>query len=279
MGSTKYFSSGEFARLTGVNKRTLHYYNDIGLFKPQLIGENGYHYYSGMQFAQLELILILRRVGLSIEEIREYLSGSEHMSFEEVLARKKQLIDDSIKQLLSIQTFLNQKAEHVQLGMRAKHGDISLITLPERKIVVSDSLLGTDVEGDTSAAAQFALRLKKLFSLYDSFGSRISAEALQEKVFSRYDRYFAYCPEHAESFDEVLPGGTYLQAFCIGAWDKLPEVYGKILTYANEHNLELCGYAYEEGLNEMSLSNMGGLDGNAISHMEDYITRINIQVK
>ncbi len=69
MGNTKYFSSGEFARLTGVNKRTLHYYNDIGLFKPQLIGENGYHYYSGMQFAQLELILILRRVGLSIEEI------------------------------------------------------------------------------------------------------------------------------------------------------------------------------------------------------------------
>ncbi len=201
------------------------------------------------------------------------------MSFEEVLARKKQLIDDSIKQLLSIQTFLNQKAEHIQLGMRAKHGDISLITLPERKIVVSDSLLGTDVEGDTSTAAQFALRLKKLFSLYDSFGSRISVEALQEKEFSRYDRYFAYCPEHAESFDEVLPGGTYLQAFCIGAWDKLPEVYGKILTYANQHNLELCGYAYEEGLNEMSLSNMGGLDGNAISHMEDYITRINIQVK
>lgn len=26
------YPSGEFARLTGVNKRTLHYYNDIGLF-------------------------------------------------------------------------------------------------------------------------------------------------------------------------------------------------------------------------------------------------------
>ncbi len=25
------YSSGEFAKLTGVNKRTLHYYNDIGL--------------------------------------------------------------------------------------------------------------------------------------------------------------------------------------------------------------------------------------------------------
>ena len=26
------YPSGEFAKLTGVNKRTLHYYNDIGLF-------------------------------------------------------------------------------------------------------------------------------------------------------------------------------------------------------------------------------------------------------
>lgn len=30
------YSSGEFAKLTGVNKRTLHYYNEIGLFRPEL---------------------------------------------------------------------------------------------------------------------------------------------------------------------------------------------------------------------------------------------------
>lgn len=75
------YPSGEFARLTGVNKRTLHYYNDIGLFCPEVIGENGYHYYSCFQFAQLELILTLRRIGLSIEEIREYVTGPSDESF------------------------------------------------------------------------------------------------------------------------------------------------------------------------------------------------------
>ncbi len=55
MNSQPYFyPSGEFAKLAGVNKRTLHYYNDIGLFCPQIVGENGYHYYSCFQFAQLE---------------------------------------------------------------------------------------------------------------------------------------------------------------------------------------------------------------------------------
>ena len=53
------YSSGEFAKLTGVNKRTLHYYNEIGLFRPEIIGENGYHYYTCFQFTELELILTL----------------------------------------------------------------------------------------------------------------------------------------------------------------------------------------------------------------------------
>ena len=33
------YSSGEFAKRAGVNKRTLHYYNDIGLFCPEVIEE------------------------------------------------------------------------------------------------------------------------------------------------------------------------------------------------------------------------------------------------
>ena len=61
------YSSGEFAKLTGVNKRTLHYYNEIGLFRPEIIGENGYHYYTCFQFTELELILTLRKIGLSID--------------------------------------------------------------------------------------------------------------------------------------------------------------------------------------------------------------------
>ena len=58
------YSSGEFAKRAGVNKRTLHYYNDIGLFCPEVIEENGYHYYTCFQFAQLEMILTLRKIGL-----------------------------------------------------------------------------------------------------------------------------------------------------------------------------------------------------------------------
>ena len=268
MEKQNYFSSGEFAKLTGVNKRTLHYYNDIGLFRPAVIGENGYHYYSGTQFAQLEFILILRRIGLSIEEIRDYLSAPSDASFSQILDKKKKLIDNSIKQLLSIQAFLNQKADRIQLSMQAQHGAVEICTLPERRIILSSPIAGTSDDEDFSVAAAFSLRLKRLFSLYDSFGSRISTDALGQNGCMQYDRYFAYCPEGSPIWDEVLPGGTYLQSFCIGPWDRLPDIYRKILIYAEDHHLQLCGYAYEEGLNEMSLRSM-----------DEYMTRITVAVK
>ena len=90
MKNKKYlFSSGEFARLNGINKRTLHYYNDIGLFCPEVIGENGYHYYTCFQTVQLELILTLRRIGLSIDDIKSYVNHSSEVPFHEILDNKK----------------------------------------------------------------------------------------------------------------------------------------------------------------------------------------------
>ena len=111
------YSSGEFAKLTGVNKRTLHYYNEIGLFRPEIIGENEYHYYTCFQFTELELILTLRKIGLSIDEIKDYSSRPSDESFTEMMTKKKKLIDESIEQLLSAQAFLEQKAERLKIGM------------------------------------------------------------------------------------------------------------------------------------------------------------------
>ena len=259
------YPSGEFAKLVGVNKRTLHYYNDIGLFCPAVIGENGYHYYTCFQFAPLELILTLRKIGLSIDEIRQYVNRPSDKSFSQMMTKKVQEIDESIRQLLSAQDFLAQKAERLKIGMEAQHGRIEQCTLPERKIILSAPISGRYDEADFSVAAEFSLRLKKLFHLYDSFGSCIFADSIQNCAFNHYDSFFAYCPTASNIYDRVLPAGSYLRAFCVGEWSKLPDIYRSILLYAKDHNLTITGHAYEEGLNEM-----------AIQSQCDYVTMITI---
>ena len=68
-------STGTFAKLCGVPKKTLLYYDEIGLFQPDHIAENGYRYYSYRQFEVLSVILALREIGMPLKEIKEYIDN------------------------------------------------------------------------------------------------------------------------------------------------------------------------------------------------------------
>ena len=60
---------GQFAKLHEINKKTLMWYDEIGLLKPYCIKENGYRYYNYQQSSTLETILLLRELNMSLEEI------------------------------------------------------------------------------------------------------------------------------------------------------------------------------------------------------------------
>lgn len=69
------FTVGEFARIAQVSKRLLRYYDEIGLLKPiQIDKQSGYRHYSAEQMPELNRILALKELGLSLDQIRQMLS-------------------------------------------------------------------------------------------------------------------------------------------------------------------------------------------------------------
>lgn len=212
------YTTGQFAKLNGINKRTLHYYDEIGLFSPEIKGENGYRYYTCFQTVQLELILILRKIGLSIEEIVRYQQRTLGASFAELIEERKALIDKSIRELLNTKAFLEQKSQKLSLSLTAKEGEIETVMLPEQRILLSDPITGAYDDSDFAVAGDFSLRLKSIFGLYDNFGSRISVEKISAGNYTDYNCFFAYGREDTEVFDAVRPAGMYLRAFCLGGW-------------------------------------------------------------
>lgn len=268
MKEKQYLSSGEFAKLTGINKRTLHYYNDIDLFKPDYNSEKGYHYYTVFQFAKLELILVLRKMGLSLDEIKTYFNYHDNKQYMEILEEKKQMIDTYIKQLTEIKQFLNHKINQERLCLEASHGMIRVIELPAKKMILSPKISGRYDHHDFNIAAKFSKQLKERYQLYDHFGSRIDIKNIQCGNFNDYDCYYGYCLDDEKAYDEIREKGLYIEAFCVGNWDLLPALYQQILDYAQINHVVLVGYAYEEGINEMTLDSM-----------DDYITRILIKVE
>jgi DNA-binding transcriptional MerR regulator len=70
------FSIGEFARLGGVSARTLRHYDEIGLLRPATVDpDSGYRGYAAPQLGQLNRIMALKELGLSLTQVRVLLSG------------------------------------------------------------------------------------------------------------------------------------------------------------------------------------------------------------
>lgn len=263
-----YYSTGEFARLNGVNKRTLHYYDEIGLFSPEHKGENGYRYYTCMQFEQLELILLLRKIGFSIQEIKTYTQSPSGRALEQLIQEKKADIDRSIQELMAAKAFLSRKAEKLALERSIHPGKIELVTLPAQGLLLSAPIRGDYQDLDFAAASEFSQRLRERFGLYDNFGSRIAVENLRQGRGDEYDRFFAKTELENGTVDEIRPEGQYLQVFIRGSWEQLRESYRALFEEAERRGLELIGYAYEEGINEISLHSP-----------EEYLTLIQIQCR
>ncbi|MBS5335523.1 MAG: MerR family transcriptional regulator [Anaerovoracaceae bacterium] len=259
------YTTGQFAKLNGINKRTLHYYDEIGLFSPEFKEENGYRYYTCLQTVQLELILTLRKMGLSIEEIIHYQKNPSDDSFAELIAEKKDFIDKTIKELLNTKFFLEQKSKKLSLSLAAKDGDMKIITIPEQRILFSSPIKGAYDDDDFAVAGEFSLRLKSIFGLYDNFGSCISTEKIVNGNYNSYKCFFSYGRDDIDVYDFIRPAGSYIRTFSVGGWNKLEAAYRNICSFADENQMELTGYSYEEGLNEMSLK---GCD--------DYITMITV---
>src|SRR5262252_2812634 len=64
------FRIGEFSRIGRVSMRLLRYYDEIGLLRPaHTDSSNGYRYYTAAQLPELNRILVLRDLGLSLDQI------------------------------------------------------------------------------------------------------------------------------------------------------------------------------------------------------------------
>jgi len=73
-----HYQIGEFAELSGVSTKTLRYYDEIGILRPAAVdSRTRYRRYSTQQLKDLASILALRDLGLSLNEIRKVLAGTD----------------------------------------------------------------------------------------------------------------------------------------------------------------------------------------------------------
>lgn len=135
----------EISELTGISVRTLHYYDEIGLFVPTVVSEAGYRLYDDKALERLQQILFFREFDMPLKEIKNIMENPDLdknqllQSQKQVLVLKKERleriiasIDDILKGENKMNFEIFSKADIEQLynamveNMRRKRKRISL---------------------------------------------------------------------------------------------------------------------------------------------------------
>ncbi|WP_127529614.1 MerR family transcriptional regulator [Paenibacillus kobensis] len=111
----KQWKVGDLAKLTGLTVRTLRFYDQIGLFSPSGQTESGHRLYNESDLSRLHQIVSLKELGLSLEEVRDVLSGGA-VSPLEIVNLQKMRIKEQIRQ----QQRLLEQLEHASKLMAGK---------------------------------------------------------------------------------------------------------------------------------------------------------------
>lgn len=109
-----WMTAGQFAARAGVTKRTVQFYDKVGLLNPSHRTRSGHRYYTKQDLARLQRILTLKYIGLTIDEIGGIIRQDGH--------------EEDLRESLQVQsTIIGQKMEHLRLVQKTVKETLSLL--------------------------------------------------------------------------------------------------------------------------------------------------------
>lgn len=107
------YTVSTLAKLSGVSIRTLHYYDEIGLLKPDFVEETGYRYYGNDQLLILQQILFFKELGFGLKQIQEILQQKDFQRVK-ALRTQKSLLKDKVLRLQTLLKTIDTTINHLE---------------------------------------------------------------------------------------------------------------------------------------------------------------------
>lgn len=210
----------------------------------------------------LGVILSLKELDLSLQEIKSLLSSNVQYS-REVLKKKKKEISSKIVQLNDIKAIIDQKLHFFELAEK-QINQISFIELQAEYLLLSKKFEGNDAETEIEIGYELFIDKGKYIFSNNEYGAMFQHDHREPDA---YD-YFYLKTDKEDEYDYIKPAGTYLRYVHKGNDTSLQDAYSEIREFISERNLKLEGYFYERAFNETIHSNI-----------EEYITEIQVKIK
>ena len=127
---------GQVSKNMGILIQTLRYYEEIGLIQSTRNGDNAYRFYDEAVIKKIYSIIFLRKLRISMKQIKEILDNQNAAATVEILERNISELEEGITSLSVIKSILTRFAEE----LRAKTDMLLQLDLLSDTLSIADSL-------------------------------------------------------------------------------------------------------------------------------------------
>ncbi|BFL38941.1 Multidrug-efflux transporter 1 regulator [uncultured Butyricicoccus sp.] len=266
------FTIGEMHKLFAVPVRTLRFYDEIGLLRPERVDpRTGYRYYSAGQFERLNTIKYLRALGVSLERIRGFFENRDtdvvELLLQEQLADTRRRLDE----LQRIERRIGRRLDDLRRARTAKTGVVLQKALPARAIAFLRQEIpqGGDLE---TPLAELQSHIRQDAAVFlGKVGVSIARERLYARQFDRYTGIFLFVEPEEQYGGPVLhlPAGEWLTVCYRGTHAHSAPSYELLLDEAARRGFELAEDSVE----------VTHIDAGFTSDETQYLTELQVPVK
>lgn len=268
----KFLNISEFAKISGVSRQTLIYYDRIGLFSPALVAENKYRMYSHNQIGAISTITMLSGLGVPLKEIQRLLSEISPETIAKTLQEQLERIEKEIKRFSILQDMIRLRIEQMHTG-RAHTTDVPSFLITEVREDVP-FYLGDEIDckedeiSDEVMVDFFTKAEEKEVPLIFAIGYVKRWSCVEKGEFQRVFR-MGFRLKNGQYANHTLPKGRYIVGYGKGDYGKTDEVYRALLHFAKTQGLAPIGEVYEEYL----------IDEMAEKDPRNFVLQISVRVE
>ncbi|AAO36361.1 MerR family transcriptional regulator [Clostridium tetani] len=272
----KKYKINEVAKMHNISKKTLIYYDKIGLFKPQYVDEeNNYRYYEMKELPILKQIVYLKKIGFSLKEIKNLLDNREHdLVIEALISRDKEIMNA----MEELQEMHNSIEHLLNFYKKTKYIDKKDLYKPSVKIFTKRKVFYLKCEEEvnednkeeimlTYRRALNYLQQLNLFS-HQEYGTIYLKQGIKEG-FSKNVGSFISIPDKYDIKEQtILKEGKYICMYKNGGYYNEGAVK-YLLNWIKENGYEAISDIYEYCL----------IDYTFTKSVEDMISEIQVRVR
>lgn len=250
MKDSRYFTPAELAKLLGISKQLLLYYDKNDIFSPAFVDENGYRFYVLSQYFTLQIIISLRKLDVSLKEIKAYLKSKDINLLKDIYRNKQQEYKKQIEELLYLEKTMQQKIAFLNDIQNLPLNQILLELQEEEHLYFSE-----DISFQTPIKHRMNILAKHMLPVFShpSFQEYLmgfhydSNEFFYKDLITQYNVFISANSKlhYNNPIKKTKEKGLYLCVYCNAHYGVIDsKIKERILKFVEQNKLHMHGGIY-----------------------------------